>query len=73
MTEHPPEPVYEPMRPPPREQKPGWRKAGRVLWLAFLSVLGFVVLAVVTGLVWLHTGTGTEELGRFVTHERGRG
>ena len=65
MTEHTPEPVYEPMRPPPRELKPGWRKAGRVLWIAFFSVLGFVVLAVVTALVWLQTGTGTEELGRF--------
>jgi translocation and assembly module TamB len=34
-----------------------------------LSVLGFVVLAVVVGLVWLHTGRGAEELGRFVAHE----
>ncbi|MFN2550180.1 MAG: translocation/assembly module TamB domain-containing protein [Myxococcales bacterium] len=69
MTEHTPEPVYEPVRPPPRELKPGWRKAGRVLWIGFFSLLGFVVLAVVAALVWLHTGTGREELGRYVTHE----
>ena len=69
MTEHTPEPVYEPARPPRREVKPGWRKAGRVLWIGILSLLGFVLLAMVVALVWLRTGTGTEELGRFVTHE----
>ncbi len=71
MSERLPEPVYEPMRPPPqpRPPKPAWRKAGRILCIALLSVLGFVVLAVVVALVWLHTGKGGEELGRFVAHE----
>ena len=69
MTEHPPEPVYEPPRQPPRELKPGWRKAGRLLWIALFSLLGFVALAIVAALVWLHTGSGAEELGRFVANE----
>jgi autotransporter translocation and assembly factor TamB len=71
VSERLPEPVYEPMRPPPqpRPPKPAWRKAGRILCIALLSVLGFVVLAVVVALVWLHTGKGGEELGRFVAHE----
>ncbi|MGZ6143563.1 MAG: hypothetical protein ACXWLM_09495, partial [Myxococcales bacterium] len=69
MTEHTPEPVYERPRPPPRELKPGWRKAGRTLWIAFFGVLGFVVLAIGAALVWLHTGRGAEELGRFVANE----
>ena len=64
-----PEPVSEPMRPPPRELKPRWRKAGRLLWIALFSVLGFVLLTIVAALVWLHTGKGADELGRFVTHE----
>ena len=69
MSEHPPEPVHERPRAPPRELKPGWRKAGRVLWIVFFSIAGFVVLAVVGALVWLHTGKGAEELGRYVTNE----
>jgi autotransporter translocation and assembly factor TamB len=71
VTEHQPEPVYQPpsSSPQPRPLKPGWRKAGRVLWIAFLSVLGFLLLAIASAIVWLHTGTGEEELGRFVTHE----
>ena len=69
MTEHLPEPVREPPRMPPRELKPGWRKAGRVLWIVFFAVLAFVTLAVVGALVWLHTQGGTETLGRFVANE----
>ena len=70
MTEHTPEPVYQPPpRPPPAKQKQAWRKAGRVLAIALLSLLGFVVLAIVVALVWLRTGTGADELGRFVTNE----
>src|SRR5258708_40123894 len=59
------------MRPPPqpRPLKPAWRKAGRIVCIALLSVLGFVVLAVVVALVWLHSGRGAEELGRFVAQE----
>lgn len=69
MTEHTPEPYYEAKRPPPREAKQGRRKGRRVLVIALGSVLGFVVLAVVVALVWLHTTGGAEELGRFITNE----
>jgi translocation and assembly module TamB len=71
VTEHLPEPSYEPPRPrqQPRYVKPGWRKARRVIWIAALSLLGFVVLAIVAALVWLHTGSGSEELGRSVTKQ----
>jgi uncharacterized protein involved in outer membrane biogenesis len=69
VTEHTPEPVYEPQRPRRRERRPGWRKAGRALFIGILSLLGFLVLAIVAAVVWLRTGTGTEELGRFVAHE----
>ena len=40
-----------------------------MLFIALFSVLGFVLLAIVLGLVWLHTGTGADELGRFVANE----
>jgi translocation and assembly module TamB len=70
VTEHPPEPAYHPRPPePPRYLKPRWRKAVRILWIASLSVLGFVLLAIVSALVWLHTRSGAEELGRFVANE----
>ncbi|TMA25312.1 MAG: hypothetical protein E6J78_18030 [Deltaproteobacteria bacterium] len=60
------------MPPPwrePRELKPGWRKAGRALLLVLGSIAAFVLLAVLAAIVWLHTGKGAEELGRFVAHE----
>jgi translocation and assembly module TamB len=72
VTEHPPEPAYEPQPPsprPPRSLKPRWRRVGRILCIVSLSLLGFTLLAVVGALVWLHTGTGAEELGRFVANE----
>ena len=72
MTEHLPEPTYEPPRPPRRERrylKPRWRLAGRILWIVALSLLGIVALATVAALVWLHTGRGAGELGRYVTNE----
>ena len=73
MTEHPPEPAYEPQRPPPprepRYLKPGWRRAGRILWIVSLSLFGFLLLATVAAVVWLHSGTGAETLGRFVANE----
>jgi translocation and assembly module TamB len=71
VTEHPPEPAYEPERPrpPPRSLEPGWRRAGRILWIVSFALLGFAVLAAVAAVVWLHSGTGAEELGRFVANE----
>ena len=70
MTEQTPEPVHQPAhRPPPAAQKRAWRKVGRVLLIALFSLLGFVLLAVVVGLVWLRTGTGADQLGRFATNE----
>ncbi|TMB09474.1 MAG: hypothetical protein E6J65_29000, partial [Deltaproteobacteria bacterium] len=72
MTEHLPEPTYEPPRPPRRERrylKPRWRLAGRILWIVALSLLGIVALATVAVLVWLRTGRGAGELGRYVTNE----
>jgi translocation and assembly module TamB len=71
VTEQTPEPVVE-LPPParaPRPRRTGWRKAGRVLLISIGSVVAFVVLAVVALLLWLHTGTGAEELGRFVANE----
>src|SRR4051812_23339058 len=58
-----------PEPPPPRPLKPGWRKAGRILLVSLGAVLAFVLLTVTLALVWLHTGPGAEELGRFVTNE----
>ncbi len=71
MAEHPPEPAYEPHRPPPepRPARRRWRKAGRILWIVALTVLGFVLLSIGAALVWLHSGTAGEELGRFVANE----
>jgi autotransporter translocation and assembly factor TamB len=72
VTEHLPEPSYEPPRPPPpqpRYLKPGWRKTGRVIWIIAFALFGLIVLAIVGALVWLHTGRGAEELGRYVTNE----
>ncbi|HEY2031681.1 MAG TPA: translocation/assembly module TamB domain-containing protein [Myxococcales bacterium] len=40
-----------------------------MLWLVFLSFLGFIVLAIGSALVWLHTGSGAEELGKLVTDQ----
>jgi autotransporter translocation and assembly factor TamB len=45
------------------------RKAGRVLWLVFLSFVGFLVLAIGAALVWLHMQSGAEELGKLVTDQ----
>ena len=68
MTEHPPEPSYEPPSPPlePRRRK---RRAVRVVRIGILSLLGFLLLAIAAALVWLHTGRGAEELGRYVANE----
>ena len=73
MSEHPPELVYEPMRPPPPPPrppllKPGWRQAGRLLFLVFGALVLLLLLAIGGGLVWLHTGGGREELGKIVAH-----
>jgi len=40
-----------------------------VLGIAGLSFLGFLILAVGVAVVWLHTGTGRETLGRYVANE----
>ncbi len=71
MTEHPPEPRYEPPNPARqrRPRKSGWRRAGRVASIAALSLLGLVVLAIVAALVWLHTGRGSGELGRYLANQ----
>ncbi len=72
MTEHLPEPGYEPPRLPQREPrylKPRWRKVGRIIWIVMFSLLGVVTLAIVAALVWLHTGRGAAELGQYVTNE----
>jgi translocation and assembly module TamB len=72
VTEHLPEPTYEPPRHPrrePRHRKTRWRTAGRIMWIAALSLLGLVALAIMAALVWLHTGRGAEQLGRYVANE----
>src|SRR5207302_1793820 len=64
VTEHLPEPTYEPPRPPRRERrylKPRWRLAGRSLWILALSLLGIVALATAAALVWLQPGGGPFE------------
>ena len=40
-----------------------------MLLISLGALLGFVLLAVVVALVWLRTGTGADELGRFATNE----
>jgi translocation and assembly module TamB len=40
-----------------------------VVGIALLSLLGFVVLATLAAVVWLHTSNGGEQLGRFVANE----
>ena len=63
------------MRPPPpapraaAPRKAGWRKAGRILLLVLGALVGFVLLVIVGALLWLHTGAGREELGRFVGYQ----
>jgi translocation and assembly module TamB len=71
VTEHPPEPSYEPPRPQvrPRPPRSPWRKAGRRLGIGILALFGLVLLAIGVAVVWLHTGRGAEELGRYVTNE----
>lgn len=49
--------------------KRGWRRVRRVIWVAALSLLGFVALAIVAALVWLHTGEGSQDLGHYVANE----
>jgi len=68
VTEHPPEPSYQPPSPrlEPRRRK---RPALRVLRIGILSLLGFLLLAILAAVVWLHTGRGAEELGRYVANE----
>ena len=71
MTEHLPEPVYEP--PPrrsfPRKEPSRWRKAGRWVGLALAALFGLILLAVIIGIIWLHTGGGRERLGRVVAEQ----
>jgi translocation and assembly module TamB len=70
VTEHLPEPSYEPARVPrPEYRRPRKGKARRILWIGTLSLLGLLLLAVVGALVWLHTGRGAEQLGRYVANE----
>lgn len=71
MTEHLPEPEYEPPRRAlaPRPERSGWRKARRALWIGAAGLFGFLLLALIAGVIWLHTGGGREELGRFVANE----
>ena len=68
-----PEPSWRPTadRPPPRLLKPGWRKAGRALIAVTLALAAVLTVAIVGALVWLHTGNGSEQLGRFLTQEAG--
>jgi translocation and assembly module TamB len=72
LSEHPPEPARGEAAgasQPGRSLKPGWRKAGRILWIVFFSVVGFVGLSILGLAVWLHTGGGVEELGKFAANE----
>src|SRR5205823_10346637 len=72
VTEHLPEPTYEPPRRSPRRGEDlarRRRRVPRILRTAALALLGAVVLAIVVALVWLHTGSGAERLGRYVTNE----
>ncbi|HEX4382069.1 MAG TPA: translocation/assembly module TamB domain-containing protein [Myxococcales bacterium] len=74
MSEHPPEPVQSEApapRPPAAaaKVKPLWRRIARLAVIVGLAVLAFLLLAIGAGLVWLHTGNGAEELGRFVANE----
>ncbi len=59
------------MRPPPPPPrvllKPGWRKAGRLLFIAFGTLIALLMLTIGGGLVWLHTGGGRDQLGKLVT------
>ena len=67
-----PEPTYEPPRPSPRRRDdlaPRRRKIPWILRNVALGLLGVLVLAIVVALVWLHTGSGAEKLGRYVTEE----
>ena len=61
------------MRPPPPAPKvplkPGWRRAGRLLFIVFGTLVALLLLAIGGGLVWLHTGGGREELGYLVTQQ----
>ena len=73
MSEHPPEPAPQEApyaRPPVQPQpKPVWRRVARVAVIVGLALLAFLVLAIGGALVWLHTGNGAEELGKFVANE----
>ena len=58
--------------PPPRAPAPakaGWRRAGRILLLALGTLVALLLVIALGALVWLHTGTGREELGRVVAYE----
>ncbi len=71
MTEHPPEPSYEPHRPARQARPPrsGWRRVRRVVRIAGLALFGLLALAVVVSLAWLHSGRGAEKLGHYVANE----
>jgi translocation and assembly module TamB len=73
VSEHPPEPVQSEApapRPPVKAPvKPLWRRIARLAVLIGLAILAFILLAIGGGLVWLHTGNGAEELGKFVANE----
>src|SRR6185295_13081395 len=57
------------LRPRPRPVKPVWRRVGRGAGIAALALLGLLILAIVGGLVWLHTGKGAQILGTYVAEE----
>ncbi len=71
MTEHLSEPAVDPPRTPspPRPRRTALRRVGRAVGIVLLSLLGFLVLAIVAAEIWLHTGSGAEELGRFAANE----
>ena len=45
------------------------RRLGRIVAFTLLGVLGLVLLLLGGVLVWLHTGSGSSELGRLVTNK----
>jgi len=72
---HPPEPTTAHLpgppvvRPPAPRQKGRGRRIGRAVGLGIAALFGLVLLAIVLGLVWLHTGNGARSLGIEVTKQ----
>ena len=72
---HPPEPTTAHLpgapavRPPAPRRRSRGRRIGRALGLGIAALFGFVLLAIVLGLVWLHTGSGARTLGTEVAKQ----